>query len=250
MKKSIPIIIISLSVVLVVTNYIFSKATGAPPYEVTTQPSQAETDIYKKYANWKRPEGPPKVALQAGHYKSNEAPDELSRLRTNTGTSGGGKSEWEVNLSIATATAEILRTKGITVEILPATVPPAYWADIFLAIHADGSLDTSSRGFKLASPWVDITGKSTQLVTFIENAYGKATGLIIDPNITRNMRGYYAFGWWRYEHAIHPMTTGAIIETGFLTSPTDRKILIDNHYKSANGIAEGITDFLAAQKLL
>lgn len=52
-------------------------------------------------------------------------PDEFENLkRTGGGTSGGGKTEWEVNLAIAEVAAEMLRAKGVTVEILPATIPP------------------------------------------------------------------------------------------------------------------------------
>src|SRR5690606_26368767 len=62
--------------------------------------------------SWVRPAGPVRVALQAGHWKSAEAPDEQAGLRGN-GTRGGGKAEWEVNLAIANLTAEMLRESGI-----------------------------------------------------------------------------------------------------------------------------------------
>jgi hypothetical protein len=68
--------------------------------------------------------------------------------------------------------------------------------------------------------------------------------MIIDPNITRNMRGYYAFNSRRYEHSIHPMTPGAIVETGFITNASDRRIIVNNPKKSAEGIANAILLFL------
>src|SRR5262245_59391517 len=63
------------------------------------------------------------VAIQAGHWKSNELPDALARLRTSTGAYGGGRSESQVTLDIAQRAARLLRAKGLTVEVLPATVP-------------------------------------------------------------------------------------------------------------------------------
>lgn len=196
-------------------------------------------------STWKRPEGPPKVALQVGHWKTDELPDELSRLRERGGgTSGGGKKEWEVNLKISQETKRILEAKGVAVEIIPATVPISYWVDIFLSVHADGNANPNASGFKSAAPWRDFTGMSDDLISVLDEEYQKTTGMEHNSNITRNMRGYYAFNWWRYEHSVHPMTISAIIETGFLTSPNDQKILIGDPKRAASGIANGIIRFL------
>ena len=228
---------------------ILNNGTGAPPYTFEDlEPPQA--DPYSWLKDWKRPEGPAKVGLQVGHWKNSELPDELHRLRGNTGSSGGGKSEWEVNLAIAQATKEILEEKDIDVDILPATIPKGYWADVFLAIHADGSTDFTKSGFKAASPRRDFSGKAPKLSEFIEKEYGLATNLNKDPNVTRNMQGYYAFAWWRYEHAVHPMTASIILETGFLTNPTDRKIIVSRPEIPAKGIASGIIRFLESESLL
>ncbi len=200
--------------------------------------------------DWKRPEGPAKVALQVGHWKTDETPEELHKLRGNTGASGGGKSEWEVNYEIAMQTKKLLEEKGITVELLPTTITPQYWADVFVAIHADGNADPNKTGYKAASPRRDRTENAQDLLTSIENAYGQATGLTKDPNVTRNMRGYYAFSWWRYDHTVHPMTTSLILETGFLSSPSDRTIIVDQPHIAAKGLAEGIINYLTAEDLL
>lgn len=225
------------------------QTNGAPPYGESLD----EVPILDEWAwlkDWKRPEGPPKVGLQVGHWKNDELPEELSRLIGNTGASGGGKSEWEVNYAIAEATAELLRAQGVQVDILPATIPPDYWADVFIAIHADGSTDTSVRGFKIAAPWRDRTGKAEKLVTLLETEYQKATGFRKDDNITRNMRGYYAFAYWRYDHAIHPMTTPVIVETGFLTNAADRDIIVRRPDIAGNALATGTLNFLTEQKLI
>ncbi|MGH9857736.1 MAG: N-acetylmuramoyl-L-alanine amidase, partial [Acidobacteriota bacterium] len=136
------------------------------------------------------------------------------------------------------------------VELLPATVPPDYWADVFVSIHADGNKNPAVSGYKVASPWRDTTGKADELTTMLKREYGAATDLAVDPNVTRNMRGYYAFNWRRYEHSIHPMTVATIIETSFLTSPHDQHTIIHNADESAHGIANGIKVFLINQELL
>lgn len=226
-----------------------SRVSGAPPYGAP-ESEAPEEDEFAWLANWTRPEGPPRVGLQVGHWENDELPDELERLKGNTGSSGRGKWEWEVNLAIAERAKERLIEKGIVVDILPATVPPSYWADVFIAIHADGSTDRSKSGYKFAYPWRDFTRKAGKLVSFLEEAYGPATGLAKDINISRNMRGYYAFSWWRYEHAVHPMTTSAIAETGFLTNSGDSKLLVKTPDISANGLAEGVANYLEAEGLL
>ena len=187
---------------------------------------------------------PPRVALQAGHWRAAEAPDELSGLRSNGGTSGGGKQEWEVNLQIAELTATLLDEAGYEVEILPATVPPRYEADVFVAIHADGNRDPSIAGYRVAAPRRDATDRAGEFAEMLAQAYGEATGIHRLPVATRRMRGYYAFRYNRYRHAIHPMTVGVIIETGFLTSTVDRRVIVDDPAQAARGIFAGVTRFL------
>lgn len=222
----------------------FSETSTAPQTESIPDLAPPENE-------WIRPTGPARVALQVGHWKNAELPDEFINLRENGGgAQGGGKAEWEVNLAIAEHTAQLLKEKGIIVDILPATVPSAYWADVLIAIHADGSESKSVSGYKVAAPRRDITGKAGQLASFVETEYGKIVNLSLDPNITRNMRGYYVFNWRRYLHAMHPMTVASIIETGFLTSPNDQKILINKPELAAKGIANGIFAYLESQQLL
>jgi len=224
--------------------------TGAPPYLVDDNPPDDwQLDRYAYLRNWKRPEGPAKVALQAGHWKNDEVPEELERLRGNTGSFGGGKAEWEVAYAIARQTASILEEKGIVVELFPATIPPRYWADVFVSIHADGDTNPAVTGFKAAAPRRDMTGNANKLLSLVEEAYQAATSLSKDPNVSRNMRGYYAFAWWRYDHAVHPMTASIILETGFLTSPADRAIIVRRPDLAAKGIAEGIIAYLTSANI-
>jgi hypothetical protein len=224
--------------------------SGAPPYGAAENdiPSLNSWEVLKQ--NWIRPNEPPKVGLQIGHLENEKVPEELKNLRGNTGASAGGYTETEVNRAIAEKTAALLKAQGIKVDILPATIPPDYWAGVFIAIHADGSTNPRTSGFKIAAPWRDLTGKSAELVTLLENSYATTTGLEKDENITRNMRGYYAFNWWRYEHSIHPMTTAAIVETGFLTNSSDRQLIAERPELPAQAIAEGVTTYLKQNGLI
>lgn len=200
------------------------------------------------YANWVRPPGPIRIGIQAGHWKSAELPEELQSLRTRTGTQGGGTTEWELNLAVAERIKPLLEAEGMVVDLLPATIPPGYSADLFIALHADGSTDARANGFKMAAPRRDRTGKSAGFVPVFEEIYASTTKLTQDAeNVTANMRGYYAFNWRRYEHAIHPMTPAMIIEMGFLTNPNDARYLTRNQDRIAQAIADGVRAVMAEQ---
>ncbi len=202
------------------------------------------------YGNYRRPEGPPRVGLQVGHWKLSEVPEELEGLRASTGAQGGGYTEWQVNLAIAERAKALLEAKGVVVDLLPATPPIDYAADAFVSIHADGNNNTSVSGYKLATPRRDFSGKADMLMAALYESYGEATGMKRDGSITRRMTGYYAFNWRRYDHAVHPMTPSVIVETGFLTSPADRAIIVNQPQRAAQGIAEGVLEFFKAQGLL
>ena len=58
------------------------------------------------------------------------------------------------------------------------------------------------------------------------------------------MQNYYAFNYRRYEHALHPMTVAAILETGFLTNAGDRRIIVSDPDRAARGIADAVKLFL------
>jgi N-acetylmuramoyl-L-alanine amidase len=185
----------------------------------------------------------PRVALQAGHWLAAEAPDELRRIRSN-GANWNGVHESEVTLRIAELTAERLRAAGIEVDILPTTIPPRYVADLFISIHADGNNSTEANGFSVAASRRDRTGRGNAFVEILAETYRTSTGLRHHTNVTRRMVSYYAFNSRRYDHAIDPATPGVIIETGFLTSPVDRQVIVDAPERSAEGIAAAVLRYL------
>ena len=190
------------------------------------------------------PTGPRRVAIQAGHWKSDEAPDELRRLIPQTGAAWEGVTEVEINLDIAQRVSVILNSKGVAVDVLPVTIPVGYVADAFVALHADSDGVGENSGFKMAhgarrGPYEDA------LLNDIKDSYGAATGLDYDPiHITNSMRGYFAFNWSRFQHAVAAHTPAVILEMGYVSSDDDRALMLDRADLVANSIADGIMKFL------
>lgn len=189
---------------------------------------------------------PPVIALQAGHWHSEEHPDEFAWLRASTGAVSGGVHEVDLNVDVAHRAAEYLRSWGNEAYVLPATVPPDYHADAFVSIHSDGHTNRSARGFKVATYWRDWVA-TDMLVGELTDEYARQTGLPKDWRITDNMRGYYAFSSGLYEHTIAEDTPGAIIEMGFISNDSDRGFLVSHRDLVARAIALGIARFLGTR---
>jgi hypothetical protein len=185
------------------------------------------------------------VGIQAGHWQIDQLPDEQYRLRGDTGAQWHALTETAVNLEIAHRVVRLLQDAGITADLLPALVPAGYDADAFVAIHADDGAGTEASGWKTSTPW-RASEASRRLRNDIAHSYGPASGLPEDRyGVSYNMRGYYAFSWYRYEHALAPSTPAVIIETGFLTSAADRALIADDPERAARGISDGVIAFLA-----
>lgn len=219
--------------------------TPNPKYDAQSIP---QTFIYKYDVEklfWKRPSGPPTVAIQVGHLDIANSPDELKTLREDTGAQYGSIKEVNVNNTIATSVAEDLKQDQISVTILPATIPPGFYADAFVAIHADGSDDTSRNGYKSAIPLHDLTGKANMLKKDIDQSYLSQTGMRYDAqNVTLDMKAYYPFSWWRFNHALSPFTPAMIVETGYISNVNDQEIIVDDPQLPARAIADGIETYL------
>lgn len=209
-----------------------SEITNKPTTNPTTTPSILEDPT-------------PRIGLQAGHWKNTELPDEFINLRLyGGGATVGAVTEWEVNLKIAQRIAAILKERGVIVDLLPATIPPGYKADLFVSIHADGNEDASVTGFRVAPSELDLTGKAEIASEAINTAYATATGMKLHPNISEDMTRYYAFNFPKFEHVISQKTPGVIVETGFLTNTNDRQVIVSKPEKAAQGVATGILDYL------
>jgi N-acetylmuramoyl-L-alanine amidase len=184
-----------------------------------------------------------RVGIQAGHWRAAELPSEQTHLHISAGTFAGGYSEAQVTLDIARRTAALLESIGVAVDVLPATIPARYSADVFVALHADGFAQASARGFKVATAWA-ASPASQRLFAALAAEYERATGLPRHGAATADMRGYYAFNYRRYAHAITKTTPAAILELGFLTNADDRALLTQSPDLAAMGIANGIVRYL------
>ncbi|HZR99429.1 MAG TPA: N-acetylmuramoyl-L-alanine amidase [Chloroflexota bacterium] len=195
--------------------------------------------------------GPKRVGLQVGHWGTESLPTELEHLRAaGGGAMGGGYTEVQINYDLAQRTAALLRTRGVEVDLLAATVPVDYQADAFLAIHADGDARGVLSGYKVArSPLSLIPAWDDALVGWLYAEYARHTGLPRDDDhITRRMQFYYAFNNRRYYYAVAPSTPAAIIETGFVTSAADRALLVGAPDRAAAGLAAGLLGFLGIER--
>src|SRR5437870_12777433 len=68
------------------------------------------------------PTGPRRVAIQAGHWKSDETPDELRRLTPQTGAEWQGATEVEIDLDLAQRIGVMLNSQGSAAASLPTTI--------------------------------------------------------------------------------------------------------------------------------
>ena len=187
----------------------------------------------------------PLVGLQIGHWRSAEAPRQLRALRASAGgATSAGAIESEVSRVIAKLAQRLLQRAGVNVELLPTTVPPRYRAAAFVSIHADGNADPSVQGFKAAASRQDPGGGSAALTAALVGRYAARSGLARNPTITDDMTGYYAFDPGRFRYGVDAGTPAVILETGFLTSPVDRRAIVEDPEIAARGIADGVIEFL------
>ena len=192
---------------------------------------------------------PCRVGLQVGHWRSGDLPAELAELRKQTGGDFGPYREIDVNLPVAKAAAELLRQAGVTVDLLPATVPHGYQANAFLAVHADRDMQQRWRGFKVTASALSANKAGSKLLADdLGREYAAATNLPLDLHqgaITPAMRFYYAFNTRRFQHAVAGTAPAAIIETGFVSDGADREALFEHPEVVAEAVAKGIERFLA-----
>jgi N-acetylmuramoyl-L-alanine amidase len=197
---------------------------------------------FPNFDNFKKPTTT-KIAIQVGHLVEEEnLPPELLKI-SKIGAVVNGIKEVEINKNIAIKIKEKLEKEGYQVEILPAIIPPSYYADVFVAIHAN-SADKLTSGFMVSTPFKDYSEKAHILKRNIIREYKKATGMNFIAKVTQNMTHYYAFNWSKFKRSIHPKTPAVIIETGNMRNDDDLRILLENSDMVATGISNGIIKFL------
>ncbi len=193
-----------------------------------------------------RLKGPVRVGLQVGHLDAGQQPDELAALRYSTGAHHAGLDEVTVNAAVVEALAERLRARGAVVDVLNATVPPAYRADLVLAVHADSNLDLTRSGYKSAHFWPARNPAEPLLKLSVDRAVLGGTGLADDDaNVSGNMFEYYAFNSGRFEHSVSRRTPALLVELGYLSNPGDRETLLRPDALAA-ALERGVVTYLRA----
>lgn len=192
--------------------------------------------------------GPVRVGLQVGHLEVSNHPEELANLRYSTGASVGGINEVDVNLAVAQLLRDMLQNEGITVDLLPATVPPKYKADLFVSIHADSSEDPERRGYKSAVFRYERNKNDALLKQIIDKNYFYFSGLPDDDsNVSGSMLEYYAFNDKRFKHSVSRRTPAIIVEMGYLSNAEDLDF-IEDPVNPAYALKIGILSYLREVK--
>ena len=87
----------------------------------------------------------------------------------------------------------------------------------------------------------------TAFAQTVHEEYGRVTGLPDNSDyISGRMRNYYAFNARRYQHSVAPGVPQAIVETGFMSNPSDRDLLFNRPEVAAQGIADAVLRFFSA----
>lgn len=192
--------------------------------------------------------GPVRVGIQIGHLDAQDHSEELANLRYSTGGHSKGINEVDINKAVALALKEELELLNIIVDIIPATVPPKYRADLVVSLHADSSPDSERRGYKSSAFRQTRNDYDAMLKSHLDNAYFEASGLPDDDsNVSGSMLEYYAFNR-RFKHSVNRKTPAVIVELGYISNESDLVFLQSD--QPAQALKEGILTYLEARDRL
>ena len=148
-------------------------------------------------------------------------------------------------LAVAQALAARLVRHGFEVDLLSATIPPGYSADLLLSIHADSSPDPDRSGYKSAHFLPARNPREAILKVAVDRAMFGATGMSDDDrNVSGNMLHYYAFNHSRYRHAVAARTPALLVELGYLSNPQDLQLLTEPDQLAA-ALERGVLRYLS-----
>lgn len=181
----------------------------------------------------------PRIGIVAGHYGSDSG-----------AVCDDGLTEMQVNLALATRVQQKLRDAGYQVDLLQEFDERLsdYQALALISIHNDTCklLGPEFTGFKVAAAASNAyPERATRLRECMIARYGAMTGMTFhESTVTIDMTNYHTFG------EIHPDTTAAIIETGFLGSATDRAMLTQQPDLVANAIVAGVLCYIRNENIV
>jgi N-acetylmuramoyl-L-alanine amidase len=206
---------------------------------------------------------PPLVCLDPGHGTPPAIGRQPEQIGPGSGVlkikdGGGASGEAVVNLAIAKKTRTLLLRRGYRVAMTRTGPVFSYGnggniaraqfcnhrhAALMLRIHADGSTNTSLRGFQTLYPawhkgWTDdIYASSLKAARLVQAAAVRATGAASLGLVKRtDLTGFN----WANVPAI-------LVECGFLSNPTERRLLQSSAYewKVARGLTAGAAAFIS-----
>jgi N-acetylmuramoyl-L-alanine amidase len=220
-----------LSLLAIATYQTDSSSAQVAPEQATAMSADGnpgpELPGMRGYPPVEQLDGPIRIGVQPGHWRIDELPDELARLRTSTGAVYGSLRELDINLAVSVRLVDRLMRSGFQAELVPAAIPAGYRADVFISVHADRADQPDRRGWKLSAPWRP-SPASTRLAEDFSRAF-RESGLPEDRGgVTANMRGYFGFSWWRYQQVISPYTPAVLVEMGFMGNASDRARMRDD----------------------
>ncbi|MEJ5225692.1 MAG: N-acetylmuramoyl-L-alanine amidase [Anaerolineales bacterium] len=174
-----------------------------------------------------------RIGIVAGHW-GNDSGAVCGPDKNNT-------TEADVNLKIATLVQQKLQALGYQVDLLEEFDPRLreYRAAALVSIHNDSCdyINDLATGFKVAAAVSSRdANRANRLAACLRDRYQRATQLPLHNSITNDMTFYHAFD------EIHPNTTAAIIETGFLN--LDYDILTNRPELVSDGVVSGILCFI------
>ncbi len=187
--------------------------------------------------------GPVRVGIQIGHEDAAKHPEELANLRFSTGGRAGGVNEVVINRKIARALKTLLEAQGILVDLIPATPPVAYKADLFIALHSDSSPNPKRRGYKSAYFEPARNRFEPLLKSYLDKAYMTLSRLPNDDrNVSSNMLAYYAFNN-KFRYSVRRSTPAVIVEMGYISNARDLAFL-QGVQAPARALSEGVIAYL------
>ncbi len=174
-----------------------------------------------------------RIGIVAGHW-GNDPGAVCGPEKNNT-------TEADVNLKIATLVQQKLQAQGYQVDLLEEFDPRLrdYRAAALVSIHNDSCtyINDLATGFKVAAAVSSRdSNRANRLSACLRDRYQRVTKLPLHESVTNDMTFYHAFD------EIHPNTTAAIIETGFLYQDYD--LLTRQPELVSDGVVSGILCFI------